>query len=271
MRIVIASDLHYQSLWASTLERFAQRVQSERPDCFILAGDIGHPLSNFARGLALFDALTCPRLALAGNHDVWSGEHDSQSLWDHLLEEAAEQAGFVWLDRNNCRLGSLGVCGTLGWYDYSARDPNLPVSEQDYFVNKSMFNNDGNFVDWPYTDQAFAARLLAEFSDRLGRLCQDASVTQVLVVTHVPPFEENLEDRPDDMTWAFNRAYAGNLTLGKRIGACSKVSHVVSGHVHSGGHWQIAMPEGTVESYVVASDYGRPAYVVLDFPWIVTL
>jgi len=271
MKIVVAADLHYHPRWSEALARFARKIRDEQPACFVLAGDVGHPLSNFRQGLALFADLDCPRLVLAGNHDLWAGRYDSQTLWAQVLEATAQEAGFVWLERDNVRLGSLGICGTLGWYDYSARDPALEVSDEDYYVNKGMFNNDGNYVNWAYTDQEFAGQLLEGFSVRLSALCDAPSVTQVLVVTHTPPFEENLLRKPGDFNWAFGNAYFGNLTLGQAIVRCPKVSHVVSGHTHIGGRWQIPTPHGILESFVVGSDYGQPAYVILDFPWIVAL
>jgi predicted phosphohydrolase len=251
------------------LERLVQQASRERPDCLVLAGDLGYPLSNFQQALNLFANLSCPKLALAGNHDLWSGEHDSQSLWDRHLEETAHQAGYVWLDRETFRLGSLGICGTLGWYDYSAGDSSLPLGHDDYFINKGMFNNDGNYIDWPATDVEFAAQLLHDFSTRLATLCQDPAITHVLVATHMPPFVENLISKPGDLAWNFSNAYSGNLTLGQAIVSCPKVTHVVSGHTHRGGRWCITTPHGLVESYVVGSDYGRPAYVLVDIPWIV--
>jgi predicted phosphohydrolase len=271
VRIVIAADLHFHPRWERAMERFAQEVHDERPDCFILAGDVGHPLSNFRRGLAFFADMDCPRLVLAGNHDVWSGEHSSQALWDHLLEDAARTAGYVWLERESFHLGNLGICGTLGWYDYSARDPDLTVTEQDYFINKGMFNNDGNYVDWAYTDQEFSDQILRAFAQRLVALSQNPTISQILAVTHVPPFEENLVRKPGDFAWNFCTAYAANLTLGKVLTRFRKVTHVVSGHTHHGGHWRIASLYGFVESYVVGSDYGQPAYLVLEFPWIVVI
>ena len=269
IRVLLSADLHYHIRSRPALERFAQQVQRERPDCLVLAGDIGHPLANFRQALALFAGLSCPKLALAGNHDVWSGDHDSQSLWDHLLEEAAHQAGFVWLDRETFHLGSLGICGTLGWYDYSARDPSVPLLPRDYYINKGMFNNDGNYVDWEATDEEFANQELRAFGVRLGKLCRDPSITQILVATHIPPFIENLERRPGDLASSFGNAYGGNLTLGQAIIRCPRVTHVVSGHTHRGGVWSIAAPHGLIESQVIGSDYGRPAYVILEFPWIV--
>jgi len=269
IRVLLSADLHYHVRSRPVLERFAQQIQRERPDCLVLAGDIGHPLANFQRALSLFAGLSCPKLALAGNHDVWSGDHASQLLWDRLLEQAARQAGFFWLDRETFHLGSLGICGTLGWYDYSARDLSVPLLPRDYYINKGMFNNDGNYVDWDATDEEFAAQELQAFAARLDKLCRDPTITQILVATHVPPFAENLEYRPDDLAWSFGNAYFGNLTLGRAIVRCPKVTHVVSGHTHRGGVWSIAVPHGIVESHVVGSDYGRPAYVVLEFPWIV--
>ncbi|MEJ2210962.1 MAG: metallophosphoesterase [Anaerolineae bacterium] len=271
MRIVVSADVHYRPRWAEAARRLARQVRQAQPDCFVLAGDVGHPLANFERGLALFADLDCPRLALAGNHDLWSGEHSSQELWDHLLEEAARRAGFAWLDRENVILGGLGICGTLGWYDYSARDPALPLDARDYFINKGMFTNDGSFVDWAHTDQAFARRLLDAFGQRLAALCEDETISHVLVATHVPPFRESLvaaparEGAPEGDPAS---AYYGNLTLGRRIVTCPKVTHVVSGHTHHGGHWRIATDHGFIESYVVGSDYGQPACLVLDMPWV---
>lgn len=269
MKVIVAADLHYHPDLERVFQLFARQIRRENPDCFILAGDVGHPLRNFQRGLALFSGLDCPRLALAGNHDLWSGEYSSQELWDHLLEESVREAGFAWLDRETVRLGSLGLCGTLGWYDYSACDPSLVVNDEDYFTNKGMFNNDGNCVDWSHTDQEFAAQILQDFSSRLMDLCRDKAISQVLVITHVPPFEQNLVRKPDDFAWSFSNAYLGNLSLGQVIVRCPKVTHVVSGHTHAGGRWQVAAPHGVIESYVVGSDYGQPAYVTLDFPWIV--
>ncbi len=243
MKIVATADLHFHPRWAKALTRLARDIHDERPDCLIVAGDVGHPLHHFRQGLALFADIPCPRLALAGNHDLWSsGDHTSETLWNGVLAEAAHQAGFAWLDGEVRRLGSLGLCGTLGWYDYSARDPRLELADQDYYINKGMFNNDGNFVDWAWADQEFAAAVLAGFQERLAGLCQDPAIGQIVVATHVPPFEQNMVRKEDDFAWTFGNAFFGNLTLGQAILSCPKVSHVISGHSHHGGRWQIPRP-----------------------------
>ena len=113
MRIVITADLHYRPSQRETYLAFARWVESQQPDCFIVAGDIGHPLRLFERALQLFDRLVCPRLLLAGNHDVYRGEHDSRILWETLLPQATRDAGFVWLEDTVVRLGTVGIAGSM--------------------------------------------------------------------------------------------------------------------------------------------------------------
>ena len=79
MRIIVTADLHYEAANRQLYIDFARRVADQKPDCFILAGDLGHPLRLFRRCLQLFRDLTCPKLVLAGNHDVYVGEHSSRS------------------------------------------------------------------------------------------------------------------------------------------------------------------------------------------------
>ncbi len=70
MRMLVTADLHYQPAQRDAYLKFADWVADQQPDCFILAGDVGHPLRLFRRGLQLFSRLRCPRLLIAGNHDV---------------------------------------------------------------------------------------------------------------------------------------------------------------------------------------------------------
>ena len=71
MRILVSGDLHYQPTTRRAYVEFAAWVRDQAPDCFILAGDIGHPLRLFRRGLDLFAGVSCQRLFIAGNHDLY--------------------------------------------------------------------------------------------------------------------------------------------------------------------------------------------------------
>ena len=57
-------------------------------------------------------------------------------------------------------------------------------------------------------------------------------MTEIVVATHVPLFEEQTFRKPRDYQWELSGAYFGNFTTGRDVLACPKVTHVVSGHTH---------------------------------------
>ena len=184
MRILITADLHYRPSQREAFVAFADWVQAQQPDCLAIAGDIGHPLRLFRRALQLFAGLDCPKLLLAGNHDLYRGEVDSRTLWEQALPEATRAEGFVWLEDEVIRLplggaqksgfseesGFLGrhiaIVGTMGWYDYSARAPHLELDDAALRAMKRLVNHDADYIDWPWSDVAMARYLSRRFAGR---------------------------------------------------------------------------------------------------------
>ena len=117
MRVVVTSDLHYRPALRPRYVELVRRIADARPDCLIVAGDVGHPLRLFRRGLELFADVPCRKLFVPGNHDLYRDEHDSRTLWESILPDVACAAGFECLEDRAVRLGRLGICGTMGWYD----------------------------------------------------------------------------------------------------------------------------------------------------------
>ncbi len=111
---------------------FVGEIAALKPDAVILAGDVGEGLGGFERMLVLLQALDCPRLILPGNHDLWAEpQASSEARWTEILPRLTREHGAIWLEADNwCRDG-LGVCGTIGWYDYTARDPSLDMTTAD--------------------------------------------------------------------------------------------------------------------------------------------
>ena len=264
MRILVAGDLHYQPTTRPAYVEFAAWVRDQAPDCFILAGDVGHPLRLFRRGLDLFAGLACHRLFIAGNHDLYCGEHDSRTLWQRILPQAVQDAGFTWLEATTCQLGDVGICGTLGWYDYSARAPHLPFDATDYRRLKPLFNHDADYINWPWSDRAMARYLARGFASRLAALEQNPTVDRIVVVTHMPIFPVALPDYPESERYSVQRAFLGNFTLGETVRRAAKVSHVVSGHLHRSGRWPVQGQTQLIDFQVIGSSRGRPGAVVLD-------
>jgi predicted phosphohydrolase len=266
IRILVTADLHYQPALRAAYLSFARWVEDQAPDCLILAGDVGHPLRLFQRGLQLFAGLRCPRLLIAGNHDVYRSDHSSRALWESYLPAAAREEGFTWLEDEAVRLGPVGICGTLGWYDYSTRAEYLPFGADDYRQIKKLVNHDADYVDWPWSDRAMARYLAKRFATRLANLEDDPGVQQIVVVTHMPIFAPALPDYPQSEIYSLQRAYLGNLTLDELVRRHSKVSHVVSGHLHRHGEWHIDGPQHTIDFRVIGSQKGKPAAALLTLP-----
>jgi hypothetical protein len=71
--------------------------------------------------------------------------------------------------------------------------------------------------------------------------------------------------KPGNYQWELSNAYFGNLTTGAAVAQFAKVRAVVGGHTHSGRQDTVAR-EGAppIDVQVVGSDYGRPAFVVVE-------
>jgi hypothetical protein len=282
MRILITADLHYRPAQREAYVAFADWVQGQQPDCLVIAGDVGHPLRLFRRGLQLFAGLDCPRLLLAGNHDLYRGEHDSRTLWERVLPQAAREEGFVWLEDEVVVLPlgdaqksgffgeagllerQLAIVGTMGWYDYSARAPHLAYDDATLRAMKQLINHDADYIDWPWSDVAMARYLARGFAGRLRCAADNRAVSQLLVVTHVPIFEQAVPDYPESEFWSLMRAYAGNFTLGELVRRMPKVTHVVSGHIHRAGRWTVPGDYGPIDVRLVGSQQAALCAVVLD-------
>ncbi|MBX0330235.1 metallophosphoesterase [Oscillochloris sp. ZM17-4] len=264
MRILITADLHYRPAERAAYVAFAESLRAAEPDCFIIAGDVGHPLRLFRKTLQLFRDMPCPRLLVAGNHDVYRGEYSSQDLWQTQLPQATHEEGFIWLEAQRFTLGRLGICGTMAWYDYSSRSPHLPHTAADYRTLKGQMNHDADYVDWPWSDVAMARYLARGLARRLDACEADPVVEHVLVVTHMPIIAHAIPDYPAHSRWSLLRAYLGNLTLGDLVVGYRKVTHIVSGHLHRPGAWTVDGRHGPISCHVVGGGPGALQALCLE-------
>ncbi len=270
--IVVTSDLHLGITKEAHIRQLAERIEAERPDLTVLAGDIGEGLQNFQMCLRLFSHLPGTVAVLAGNHDVWAhGHHHSQELWLRHLPEAVRDAGMLWLEDDVWRQNGIAVAGSIGWYDYSAVDPTIPPHSPEHFATqKRNYNMDARYVDWPWADGEFATHVGDALCARLSQLDADPDISSTIVVTHVPLFDVQMARKPADPRWGFSNAYFGNLTLGQRILQSKKLRVVISGHTHVGREGLVTRPYASdlppIPVSVVASDYNNPVYQVIIAP-----
>jgi 3',5'-cyclic AMP phosphodiesterase CpdA len=266
MRVAVAADLHVGVTPEEAAHKLVDSIRQEDASMVILAGDLGEPLHRFEKALSLFRDVGTHVAVLAGNHDVWhrTGPHSSRGLWEHLLAEAVARHGFIWLEDEIVVRDDVAIVGTLAWYDYSSRAPGYEdKSNKAFFRTKGAYNNDGNFIDWPWTDIEFADAVGNPFLQRLATACSRPGVAHVIVVTHVPVFREQ---KVTVQKWnTGGDAYYGNWTLGRRIESFEKVRMVVSGHTHLGVVAKHLTPDGrAIPAVTIGSEYGKPAYYVID-------
>jgi hypothetical protein len=267
-KLAVTADLHLPITKPERITALADEIRGFGPDALVLAGDLGESYLDFERCLGLIcERVSCPIWVLAGNHDVWARPpYDSRRLWLEKVPEFISRAGCRYLEGTSFRLGDTAVAGSIAWYDYSAADPSVKASALQFAQNKYLYNADALRIDWEWADPEFAENVGKALLAELDRLEADPTVRGVVVITHVPLLEGQMCRLPDNAEWAFSNAYFGNLTLGQRVLARRKVSHILSGHTHVGRHCQVERPDAPqVEARVLPSEYENPAWVGLTF------
>jgi len=267
MRVLVTADLHVEASGPEPVRRLVAGMDREHPDLVVLAGDLGNPATCWEECLACFLKLDCPVAVLPGNHDVWfGGGASSEELYRRLLPRRTRELGFHWLEDAPLRLpGGVAVAGNIGWYDYSARAPEQAQTDEFLIKNKARWAADAWKIDWGWNDFELAADCRVRLNAHLAELENDAATKNVLVVTHVPTFEEQLVRRPEHVEWSAGTAFFGHLTMGEEIARHSKVRYAIAGHTHVGTSGVVER-EGMaqIDVAVVASDYLRPRWITVD-------
>jgi 3',5'-cyclic AMP phosphodiesterase CpdA len=266
VKLAIASDLHLPITKDERVSTLGREVRAFEPDAFVVAGDLGESLADLKRCLYLLrEQVQAAIWVLPGNHDVWARPpYDSRQLFLEQIPATVRAAGCRWLEGTAFIVEGVAVAGTIAWYDYSAADPSVQASAPQFAQQKFHYNADALRIDWEWSDPEFADLVSVPFLSQLDHLECDPSVKRIVAVTHVPLVEGQIHRQPDDVRWAFSNAYFGNLTLGRKVLARRKVSHIISGHTHVGKHCVIERPGASaVEAHVLASDYEEPAWLGL--------
>jgi predicted MPP superfamily phosphohydrolase len=266
VRIIVAADLHVEVTGVEPIRRLVAGMSRENPDLVVLAGDLGNPSWIFEQCLTCFLRVGAPVAVVPGNHDIWSSAGESShELYHDTLPAITRSMGFHWLEDEPLALeDGVGVCGSIGWYDYSARAPELNQSDEELLAMKPRFAMDAVKVNWDYTDQSFAAGCRDRITRQARALQDDRRIDRVLAITHVPVFDNQIDRRPHMPAWSQGNAYFGHLTMGESLLPFGKITHVLSGHTHVGMNGLVERPNGAIATAVVSSDYGRPRWITIE-------
>ena len=269
LKLAFASDLHLPITSHAAISSLAREVAQFGPDALFLAGDIAESLLDLSECLRMIRKTVQAKIfVLPGNHDLWGRDCPSRIKWETRLAEVVADAGCEWFEGRSWSHQGIGVAGTIAWYDYSANDPSLSATPDDFAREKKYFNPDANELDWLWTDPEFAQLVAKPFLATLDRLEADPTVRQIVVTTHVPLVECQMCRDPANADWAFSNAYFGNLALGDQVLKRRKVSHIISGHTHVERRGRVTRPEmPPVDAVVIPSHYNAPSWVQLTLTY----
>jgi predicted phosphohydrolase len=262
-RLLVTADLHFGLCPAGdacTL-RLAEHVHRSGADAFAIAGDVADAdTESFRACLDLFAQFKGLKLLVPGNHDLWTAGVGSLKKYRQILPALATDCGFRMLDSAPVVADRTGFIGSIGWYDYSFRNPALNISMENYSNNELpgvCTWNDVQFIDWELTDEEFTDKCLRKLKAAYRSI--EPRVHTVVVLLHHLPFRELLYG-PSSLAYEFCRAFMGSDRLGKILLDCPKVRYAFCGHTHAAS----ACKAGRIEAVSVGSNYVSKRLVELD-------
>ncbi|MDY6796077.1 MAG: metallophosphoesterase [Actinomycetota bacterium] len=254
MRIAFTSDLHVdisQRNW-ELVPYLNEVLKIVEPDVFVIAGDISPELGDIEYTLDCFSTLRCLKLFVPGNQDIWvlsesmqEQGHDSYEKYYFYLPELCRRNDFVPLWMEPAVVQGVGFVGTIGWYDHALKPG---VKEPDFDkVDRSLVDSVWSDMRWAcWSDISMMIEggvapvrrpdmeVAREFNLRLDQdleaFSREASVEEVVSVTHYPPFQELVKagrENKGESLFPVSRDMA-NILL-----SYPKVSLSISGHIHS--------------------------------------
>jgi predicted phosphohydrolase len=246
LRIAYTSDLHVdisQRNW-ELVPYLNEVLKIIDPDVFVIAGDVSPELGDTEYALDCFSSLQCLKLFVPGNQDIWvlSEEmqekgHDSYEKYFFYLPEACRRNGFVPLWMEPVILRGVGFVGNIGWYDHMGGPGTAVDFPRKYQYLLDSVWNDMRWACWSDISALMGERdsparrpdpeVAREFNLRLDgdleAFGRDVSVSEIVVVTHYPPFDElSVAGAP----------FPGSRDMAGILFSHDKVSTSISGHIH---------------------------------------
>lgn len=277
IKTVFVSDIHYHKNYQNLVCSLVRNIGKINPDLIILGGDISDAIGGFQYVLCLFkEHFPDKRIAvIAGNHDLWCQnwvcsvkENTSEIIFNDYIPSVCDQVGVNYLEFNPIIINNCAFVGSIGWYDYSAKYPNLPYEDEYYDYNISNYTKDGLYVKMSKSNKEFAESCLYRLKTNIEILQNTKEIEHIYVFTHVPVFKECVDYRCgssySNYSWNLGCAYFYNLTIGDYLKTVKKVKAVVSGHTHRHFDQQVKGDHGNIHAFIYGGDYGTLMFYEID-------
>ncbi|MFX0116658.1 MAG: metallophosphoesterase [Candidatus Hodarchaeota archaeon] len=250
MRIVAFSDAHVDinSISEITgeegrfLEQLIDCLQESAPDILVFAGDLTPDIKLLEDSLKAIaqrvDAQHC--LFVPGNHDVWFGSavdprgdaSSSRDKYERVLPQICHQTGFHFLPTQPVIIEEIGFLGSVGWYDYSFRNPQWAINLLNYAAKRweGLVWNDVNYAEWEMSDPEVCEWLLQVLESDWQRL-EEENMSDCFLILHHVPFRETVVYK-NNPSWDFCSAFMGSQEFGDWARSRKGIKTVIFGHTH---------------------------------------
>jgi len=249
-----ATDVHLDHLRARDAAfEFGRALAREQPEAvgLILTGDIAEAPSVERTLKDLVAGFSHPVYFVLGNHDYYRG---SFQLVDRAVATTCRATeGLHWLHHEVVPFAdAVMLVGINGWYDAAYGDRNTDLELTDFTLIEELFaaqddSREGLLRACAERAQEQARTLELRLDDLVGR----ESLRQIVVATHVPPFQAAAwhQGKPSDDRWA---PFFSNKALGDSLLRCAErhpaIDYtVLCGHTHGSGTY-CALPNLTVHT-----------------------
>ncbi|MCC9643371.1 metallophosphoesterase [Rhodopirellula sp. JC740] len=253
-RIAWVTDPHFDHAKLDVWQAWNEKLLELDPDAVLITGDLseGDDVAYQLRCLA--ESLDRPILFVLGNHDFY-GKSIATTRRD-LIALSRDVPQLTYLtDHQSVSLNRTTVLiGDDGWGDATVGD----------YAGSNVRLNDFQLIEDFRTSspEHWQSMLIAEgksAADRIAQKLRDlpATITQVLIATHVPPFREACwyEGKTTDDNWApfFVCGQLGEVLQTAAAESPDRRHTVLCGHTHHDG---IAKLRDNLVVHTGASVYG---------------
>ncbi len=256
MRVVWATDIHLNFLRPQERSSFYTSIRAKEPDAVFVTGDIAEAPSLRILLDEMRKAVEVPLYFVLGNHDFFYGSIDN--VRDAMNEWCQVQPGLIYLSATGviALTPTTVVVGHDGWGD--GRYGN-------YFRSPVRLNDQELIRDFHHLDHAAILGKLQALGDEAAQVLREALVkaldssSQVICLTHVPPFKEACwyqgKMGNDDWLPYFACKAVGDVLLEVMSDRPNSQLTVLCGHTHHEGAVQM-LPNLRVSTGPAA--YGAP-------------
>ncbi len=200
-RLIWLTDLHLDAIDKAQYRMFHELIASHEPDLVLIGGDISNGTASLMHLANLEKLIDKQFYFVLGNHDFYYGSIAQTRRMAHALTKSNSKIQYL-TDNGIIQLSKhTALIGHDGWSDARAGD----------FLNSDIMLNDYYLIEeLKRLNQEERMLKLHELGTEAAGFLKKQLIkafkiyTHVVLLTHVPPFEEAclFDGKPSDANWS---------------------------------------------------------------------